>query len=312
MALDSYSALQASILSWLARPADPLVQPAVPDMIRLFEAEANRRLKSAGAEKIVSLSATGTNAISLPTDCVQVRQVAIGDLTLDYLPPTQLAGNGGQTNSYSIVGRDLWLGPGTNGEQIVNLVYQSGVPPLSDTAPTNWLLDTAPDAYLFGALVEAEVYIGEDQRAQGWLARREAAFAGLEAADRKLRWAGPLQIRVDTGAGTAGVIGGVTVATIQVSTIFREVSPVSGDTVAMFAREPGLYIAGPLHAALTIRLPPDPVHGMVVDISFENPVTSLQIQYASGSPTLAEPTNGYGPGAGMQFRFVDDVWIYWK
>jgi len=299
------------VLGWLARPDDPLLVPAVPDMIRLFEVEASRRLRVAGAEKLISLSATGTATVQLPADCVQIRQAAIGGLTLNFLPPNQLVGNGGQTNSYSIVGRDLWLGPGTNGEQIVDLVYQSGVPSLSDANPTNWLLDSAPDAYLFGALVEAEVYIGEDQRAQGWLARREAAFAGLDAADRKLRWAGPLQIRVDTGAGSAGVIGAASAA-VTVSTVFRETNPADGAIVAMFAREPGLYITGGPRAALTICLPPDPVHGMVVDISFQNPVTTLQIQYAAGSPTLAEPTNAYGPGAGLQFRFIDTAWVYWK
>src|SRR4029079_13459911 len=77
MALDSYSALQASILSWLARPADPLVQPAVPDMIRLFEAEANRRLKSAGAENIAALDAS-SGWVILPTNCMQIRTVSIG------------------------------------------------------------------------------------------------------------------------------------------------------------------------------------------------------------------------------------------
>jgi hypothetical protein len=311
MPLDTYAALKTSVLGWLARPGDPLVEPAVPDMVRLFEVEASRRLKVAGAEKLISLSATGTAAVQLPTDCVQIRQAAIGGLTLNYLPPNQLVGNGGQTDSYSIVGRDLWLGPGTNGDQIVDLVYQSGVPSLSDANPTNWLLDSAPDAYLFGALVEAEVYIGEDQRAQGWLARREAAFASLEMADRKLRWAGPLQIRVDTGAGSAGVIGAASSTTI-ISTIFRETNPADGAVVAMFAQEPGLYIAGGPRAVLTIRLPPGPVHGMVVDISFANPVTALQVQYAAGSPTLTEPTNAYGPGAGLQFRFVDSAWIYWK
>ena len=67
MALDTYSGLQTAILSWLARPGDTLVEPAVPDMIRLFEREATRRLKVAGAEKRASLTAL-SSAVLLPAD----------------------------------------------------------------------------------------------------------------------------------------------------------------------------------------------------------------------------------------------------
>jgi hypothetical protein len=205
MALDTYAALKTSILGWLARPGDPLVEPAVPDMIRLFEVEASRRLKLAGGENIAALDAAGTGWVILPANCMQVRTVSIGGAPLLFVPPEQLPGEAGIPSCYTIIGRTLFLGPAPNGAALVDLVFQSGVPPLSDASPTNWLLDSAPDAYLFGSLVEAEVYIGEDQRAQGWLVRREAAFAGLEAADRKLRWASPLQIRI---GGVAGGTGG--------------------------------------------------------------------------------------------------------
>jgi len=50
---------------------------------------------------------------------------------------------------------------------------------------------------LFGSLVEAEAFIGEDERATAWFARREAAFDSLEMADRKLRWPGGLTIRAN-------------------------------------------------------------------------------------------------------------------
>jgi hypothetical protein len=313
MALDSYSALQASILSWLARPADPLVQPAVPDMIRLFEAEANRRLKSAGAENIAALDAS-SGWVILPTNCMQIRAVSIGGAPLLFVPPEQLSSGSGIPGYYTIIGRTLFLGPAPNGATLVDLVFQSGVPPLSDAIQTNWLLDTAPDAYLFGALVEAEVYIGEDQRAQGWLARREAAFAGLEAVDRKLRWAGPLQIRVSgITTGVGGSSSGTTSGDITTPTTgLRTVNPASGTTVVMLSGEAGIYVIGPARAALGIRLPPYPAADALVEISFASPVTALTVQSAEGAVTLPEPTNAYGPGAGLQFRYVDGAWIYWR
>ena len=195
MALDTYAGLQAAILVWLARPGDQLLVPAVPDMIRLFEAEASRRLHTAGAEKTADVTADAV-AVPLPGDCVEVRVASIGDTDLQYVTPDQLPGQSGNPLHYTIVGHEILLGPAPSGTQTVHLIYQGGVPLLSDLAPSNWLLEAAPDAYLFGSLVEAEAFIGEDERAQLWLARREAAFEAIGQADRKARWPGALQMRV--------------------------------------------------------------------------------------------------------------------
>ena len=218
MALDTYAALQTSVLGWLARPGDPLVAPAIPDMVRLFEAEANRRLKVGEAEKSVSLTSVDTALMALPADFCQMRRVSSGDRLLAYVPPHQLAAQGGLPRAYTLIGAtSLWLGPAPQGTNTVDILYQSGVPPLSDTVPTNWLLAKHPDAYLFGTLSEAELYIGHDERAPLWLQRREAAFASIEQADRKARWGDQLQIRVDgistvtsTTAAGIGVSAGAT------------------------------------------------------------------------------------------------------
>jgi hypothetical protein len=205
--LDSYAALKASILSWLARPGDPLVEPTVPDMIQLFEREASRRLKVAGAEKRASLTALGT-AVLLPDDFGELRLATSGGVNLTYVTPMQLSGNGGLPGHYTIVGNELRLGPYPTGECTIEIVYQSGVPPLGDSNPSNWLLAQHPDCYLFGSLVEAEGFIGHDERIQLWLVRRDAVFQSIESADRKARWNGsPLLIRADGLSGGGGSAG---------------------------------------------------------------------------------------------------------
>jgi hypothetical protein len=180
MPLASYGDLKASILGWLARPGDPLVEPAVPDFVRLFEAEANRRLKHASAEKTATLTVTAAaSGVILPADCVSVREVRIDGRRLTYRPPQSMPSTSGASPGvYTVVGRQLILAPTPDTGYGLTLTYQSGVPPLSDTFATNWLLTEAPDAYLFGSLVEAEAYIGHDERAASWLQRREAAFEG--------------------------------------------------------------------------------------------------------------------------------------
>jgi len=91
--------------------------------------------------------------------------------------------------------------------------------------------------------------------------------------------------------------------------------PASGATIVLLAGELTLHVAeGPL-AALTVRLPPDPPIGGLMEISFAGPVADLVVQDAAGETVPTAPTSGYGPGAALQFRYVDDgapAWLYWK
>jgi hypothetical protein len=199
MALGTYQELQTAILGWLARPGDPLVAPAVPDMIRLFESEANRRLRTGWQENGTTLVIDEYGAAVLPEDFVEARNITDSsgapllpvsgtqayDWTLTGIP-----------KYYTITSRAIWLNPAPDDAAYeVAIDYLAAIPPLSDTVQSNWLLGRAPDCYLFGALAEAEGYIGHDERIQIWLQRREAAIEGLNAADRKYRWPGPMQIR---------------------------------------------------------------------------------------------------------------------
>jgi hypothetical protein len=202
MPFNSYAELQTAVLNWLARPGDPLVAPSVPDMITLFEREARRRLKTGDAE-VRAYMTVSTAAVALPQDCRELRLVTSGGNVLDYVTPMELSGGSGLPRQYTLHGRELRLGPGPSGNVQVEILYQIGVPPLSDAQPTNWLLQEHPDAYLYGTLANAEAFIGHDERIQLWLAAREAAFASIEQADRKARWAGPLTIRPDIYGGPA-------------------------------------------------------------------------------------------------------------
>src|SRR4029077_14223024 len=76
MPFDSYANLQATVLDWLARPRGPLVAPAVPDMIAMFEEEARDRLQTRFTEQTAQLSPiAGRDTIPLPLDYGELRSI---------------------------------------------------------------------------------------------------------------------------------------------------------------------------------------------------------------------------------------------
>jgi hypothetical protein len=162
----------------------------------------------------------GVPSVPLPSDFGQLRRVSRDGLTLAYVGPTSIPGMSGPPLAYTLWGAtNLWLGPAPDTAYEIEILYQSGVPPLSDSNPTNWLLAANPDAYLFGCLVEAELYIGHDERAPLWTQRLEACFASIEQAARKARWGSPLSITVDgiTAPSGGGGSGGANPATVMAS-----------------------------------------------------------------------------------------------
>jgi hypothetical protein len=95
MPLDSYTNLQLTVLDWLARPGDPLVAPAVPDMVAMFEEEARDRLQTRFTEKTVQLlPIPGLDTIPLPNDYGQLRSIwintAAGKQHFQYQTPRNL------------------------------------------------------------------------------------------------------------------------------------------------------------------------------------------------------------------------------
>src|SRR6185369_11773245 len=131
---------------------------------------------------------------------------------------------------------------------------------------------------------------------------------------------GGLQVRVDGittgrrfgGGGSAASAPASTPTPTPSSPAFRVVTPASGTTVVMLLGEPGLYIEAGSLAVLTIRLPPAPVEGVLVEISFAGTVDSLAVQDSGGVMVTDGPTDAFGPGAGLEFRFIEGAWRYWK
>ena len=217
MPLDSYSNLQITVLDWLARPDDPLVAPAVPDMITMFEEEARDRLQIRFTEKVVTITPDpNSDTIALPLDYGQLRSIWVntnyGRRHFTYQTPRNMDENlfylAGYPAAFTIEGLNLRIvGNAGDTPDPINIGYLSGIAPLSDTVPTNWLLTQYPSAYLWGTLAYAAPYIGDDPRAQMWAGRardgdRAHSPGGPSRRNIQRAW----MIQTDVMAGRAGVL----------------------------------------------------------------------------------------------------------
>lgn len=191
MALATYSDLVSAIADWVARTD---LTSRIPDFVVLAEARMNRvlRVREMLTEVSGSLSA---QSLTLPADFVETYRIRLDtetDVPLEYRPiedsDLRVAGlTTGEPKWFSILGTSMLFYPSPDSTYTYTLDYYARVPALTSGAPTNWLLTKAPDAYLFGALAEAEPFLQNDSRVGIWEAKYQAAVAALNGAESRAK-----------------------------------------------------------------------------------------------------------------------------
>jgi hypothetical protein len=198
MAITTYAELQSSIANWLNR--DDLTA-VIPDFISLSEAEMDRKIRHWRMEKRVTTTADGQYT-GLVGDYLEAIRFSVPGSRYERL---ELASQGeiqqrrystnnttGIPQYYAITDSQLELYPTPDGSYTVEMLYYGQIPPLTDSTTTNWLLTHHPDAYLYGALVHAAPYLGDDQRAMTWSALYQSALDAInkESSDAKFGGSG--------------------------------------------------------------------------------------------------------------------------
>jgi hypothetical protein len=189
MPFASYADLQTSVGRWLKRTN---LNDQIPDFISLAEARLNRRLSVRQMRTWLTVTPS-TNFVTLPGDYNRAIRVMYGDQRLDFTSENiadPMMTEGGQWNQFTIAGNKLWLLTQIDGTTKLTLHYYQQIEPLSDSNTSNWLLEDGPDLYLYAALLEAEVFIKNDDRIAVWTAALERAMADIESNDDAGQFAG--------------------------------------------------------------------------------------------------------------------------
>jgi hypothetical protein len=196
MALSTFAELKSSIADWLNR--DDLTS-AIPDFISLAEANMDRSIRHWRMEKRVTANVSGQYTGLVGDYLEGIRfSIANGD-RLELLSQGEMQqrrtaydDTTGKPQYYAISDGQLELYPTPDGTYAVEMLYYGQITPLSDSNTTNWLLTHHPDAYLYGSLLHAAPYLGEDQRAGTWGSLYQSALDAInkESFDAKFGGSG--------------------------------------------------------------------------------------------------------------------------
>lgn len=203
--------LISAATEWLARDQDATLVARIPTFIQLCEAKLNRGLFVRQMEQrstaTLSSGVTDCEFVLLPPDFQSMRRVRLSSVTgkpnLTFKSGTQMdeyrASNGdatGQPQFFTIFGSEMELVPTPDQAYTIEMVYRTMIPALASNT-TNWLLQLAPDLYLYGALLESAPYIKEDDRINTWGLGFKTALDGLNNLGLTSTFnAGPMSMRI--------------------------------------------------------------------------------------------------------------------
>ena len=205
MAITTYAELQTAAANWLDRTD---LTARIPEFIELAEANFNRVIRQPDMVTKNDSFSIASRYTTLPTDTLEIVRIVV-DLTpvivLEYLTPEEISERRivmtatGKPYYFTVIGgssNQLEVVPSPDSTYTASIVYYTRIPALTDSATTNWLLDSHPDIYLFGTLVEAEPYLKNDERFPVWSGRLNKALGDLRLqGERELHSGSSLRMR---------------------------------------------------------------------------------------------------------------------
>lgn len=194
----TYATLQDDIARMLDKPE---AEPAIPAFIRLAEACFRRDVRHWRMEKR-SETTLNERFELVPSDWLATIRFGIkAGAEIELVPSAKLQRmrrDGTATGVpiyYAISAGQFEFYPTPTGQD-GELLYYAAAPALSDSATSNWLLEDAPDAYLYGALMHSAPYVQDDARVALWQSLYGTAVQRLNEDADRARWSGPLRMRV--------------------------------------------------------------------------------------------------------------------
>ncbi len=171
----TYDTLTSTVLQYLERK-DKAVVDAVPTFITLAEFEIAEQIKTLGQLQVAESTMLADNAllqkparwrktVSMSVKVNGKKQPVLlrkYEYLKNYWPDSNQTG---VPLYYADTNWDHWyLAPTPDQDYEFEVLYYERIAPLSSTNQTNWLTQNAPNAMLFGTLLQAMPFLKNDQR----------------------------------------------------------------------------------------------------------------------------------------------------
>lgn len=198
MGLSTYSALKTAISDHLDRSD---LSDFVDDFIDLAEARHKNEIRFRDMIKRSQATAS-TRYLALPSDFLEMQTLrlltdpvrVLQQLTFHEMNRQRVETTG--KPKYFTVHEEIEFEKAPDDDYTAEMIYYAELTALSDSNTSNALLSRAPNCYLYGALLAATPFLGEDERIPVWEQQYVIARDGLIAADKRGRHMGPLFSKV--------------------------------------------------------------------------------------------------------------------
>lgn len=174
----------------------------IPAFIELAERRFNRVITSPDRE--VDEITTVSGDMPLPSDFYQLISAYIDTepkTPLQWVAPQMLTAlypqqTTGRPVVFTIVSNAIKFAPFPDAPYDLHFTYLRKIELLGANVPGNWLLTAHPDIYLYGALVQAEAFLVNDERISLWKGALDEAMGELiDAGNRRRTSAAPVRLR---------------------------------------------------------------------------------------------------------------------
>lgn len=216
MSLSSYSDLKTKAASWMRRAGNATYVAEVPDMVTLAEAKLNAELGPLETNATV-MGTVGSRTLDISSYAI-VEPIAL------WLAPSgedesRLEQQSSANLGYSITNsRPAQWAYDSEDSISLDCPLDTAYPfrfryrgrfALSDSSPTNWLLENRPDVYLAAVLGWGSAYLESFQNAAIWLGQLEAEIPKVRSTLAKGKRG---ILRLDRGLADIGRRGAMTLA----------------------------------------------------------------------------------------------------
>ena len=164
----------------------------IPRLIMLTEQSIAAEIKTLMQLNVVNTTLLVNNAVLQKpvrwrkTISMKVNGQPILNRSMDYVTQFQTESSPGQPLYYGDYDYDHWaLAPIPNSAYTVEMIYYSRIQPLDIENQENLLTREAPQALLFGTLLQTQGYLKNTDKLTVWKGYYDAAIAALKGEDQR-------------------------------------------------------------------------------------------------------------------------------